>query len=203
MQDALLHPSPYQDSSGKLNLWIVTLATAVFLITWLYPFQPGAGVIGYLPSHSILEIVAVVIAGVIFAVSWHARLTQATDVLALLGAGFLGVAILDTAHVLSYPGMPIWMTPSSAQKSISFWLLARYLAVFTLLAFVFMSNRRSYRSRFKTPVLGGVLLLVLAASWVVLAHPDYLPVFLVPGSGLTPVKISLDPSTASQFSLYP
>jgi len=192
MQDVLLHPSPYQDSSGKLNLWIVTLATAVFLITWLYPFQPGAGVIGYLPSHSILEIVAVVIAGVIFAVSWHARLAQATDVLALLGAGFLGVAILDTAHVLSYPGMPIWMTPSSAQKSISFWLLARYLAVATLLAFVLMSGRRSYRSRFKTPVLGGVLLLVLAASWVVLAHPDYLPVFLVPGAGLTPIKISLE-----------
>jgi len=193
MQDALLHPSPYQEASGKLNRWIVTLATTVFLVTWLYPFQPaGTGIGGYLPAHSILEIVAVVIAGVIFAVSWHARLTQATDVLAILGAGFLGVAILDTAHVLSYPGMPFWVTASSAQKSISFWFLARYLAVFSLLVFVFMSGRRSYRPRFKSPVLGGVLLLVLAVSWAVLAHPDYLPVFLVPGSGLTPIKISLE-----------
>ena len=192
MQQLLLHPSPYRQSSGKLNLWIVAVATIVFLFTWLYPFQPaGAGLEGYLPAHSILEIVAVAIAGVIFAVSWHARLTQATDVLALLGAGFLGVAILDTAHVLSYPGMPIWMTPSSAQKSISFWFSARYLAAFTLLAFVFLSGRR-YRPGFKTPVLGGVLVLVTVASWIVLAHPDYLPVFLVPGTGLTPVKISLE-----------
>ena len=193
MQDVLLHPSPYQDSSSKVNVWVVALATIAFLITWLYPFQPvGTSVEGYLPAHSLLEIVAVVIAGVIFAVSWHARLSQATDVLALLGAGFLGVAILDTAHVLSYPGMPLWMTPSSAQKSISFWFSARYLAAFTLLAFVFLSGRRSYRPGFKTPVLGGVLVLVAAISWVILVHPDYLPVFLVPGSGLTPVKISLE-----------
>ena len=193
MQHALLHPSSYQDSFSRLNVWVISLATITFLITWLYPFQPvGTSLEGYLPAHSILEIVAVVIAGVIFAVSWHARLSQATDVLALLGAGFLGVAILDTAHVLSYPGMPIWMTPSSAQKSISFWFSARYLAAFTLLAFVFLSGRRSYRPGFKTPVLIGVLTLVMVASWIILAYPDYLPVFLVPGTGLTPTKISLE-----------
>jgi PAS domain S-box-containing protein len=193
MQQTLLHPSPYQDASGRLNLWVVALATAVFLVTWLFPFQPaGAGLEWYLPAHTILEIVAIVIAGVIFAVSWHARLTQATDVLALLGAGFLGVALLDTAHVLSYPEMPSWITPSSAQKSISFWLFARYLAVFTLLAFVFLSGRPNYRSGFKNPILGGVLVLVMIAGWIVLVHPDWLPVFLVPGTGLTPVKVSLE-----------
>jgi len=193
MQNAVLHPSPYQDSFSKLNLWVVALATVAFLVIWLFPFHPaGKSVIGYLPAHSLLEIVAVIIAGVIFAVSWHARLTQATDVLALLGAGFLGVTILDTAHVLSYPGMPIWVTPSSAQKSISFWILARYLAVLTLLAFVFLSGRRNYPAGFKTPVLGGVLVLVMLASWLVLAHPEYLPVFLVPGTGLTSLKISLE-----------
>jgi len=193
MQNAVLHPSPYQDSFSKLNLWVVALATVAFLVIWLFPFHPaGKSVLGYLPAHSLLEIVAVIIAGVIFAVSWHARLTQATDVLALLGAGFLGVTILDTAHVLSYPGMPIWVTPSSAQKSISFWILARYLAVLTLLAFVFLSGRRNYPAGFKTPVLGGVLVLVMLASWLVLAHPEYLPVFLVPGTGLTSLKISLE-----------
>jgi len=188
-----MHPSPYQVSNAKLNIWIVTLATAVFLVTWLFPFQPaGAGLEWYLPAHTILEIVAIVIAGVIFAVSWHARLTQATDVLALLGAGFLGVALLDTAHVLSYPEMPAWITPSSAQKSISFWLLARYLAVFSLLAFVLLSGTRNYRPGFKNPILGGVLILVMVAGWIVLMRPDWLPVFLVPGTGLTPVKISLE-----------
>ncbi|MGW8247883.1 MAG: MASE3 domain-containing protein [Acidiferrobacterales bacterium] len=193
MPTTLLHPSRYQDTSGRLNLWVVALATAVFLITWLFPFQPeGAGLEWYLPAHTILEILAIVIAGVIFAVSWHARLTQATDVLALLGAGFLGVALLDTAHVLSYPEMPAWITPSSAQKSISFWLLARYLAVFTLLAFVFLSGRRNYRPGFKNPILGGVFILVMVTGWIVLTHPDWLPVFLVPGTGLTPVKISLE-----------
>ena len=193
MLQSLLHPSPYQVSTGKLNLWVVVLATVAFVFTWLYPFQPaGAGLEGYLPAHTILEIVAVAIAGVIFAVSWHARLTQATNVLALLGAGFLGVALLDTAHVLSYPGMPDWVTPSSADKSISFWLLARYLAVFTLLAFVFWSGQRSYRQGFEKPILGGVLFLVMIAGWIVLAHPEYLPVFLAPGTGLTPVKISLE-----------
>jgi len=193
MQQTLLHPGLNQVLSSKLNAWVVALATVAFLIFWLYPFQPaGAGLEWYLPAHTILEVVAIAIAGVIFAVSWHARLTKSTDVLALLGAGFLGVALLDLAHLLSYPEMPTWITPSSAQKSISFWFSARYLAVFTLLAFVIWSGRGNYRRGFKQPLLGAVFIVVIFAAWVILAHPDYLPEFLAPGTGLTPIKISLE-----------
>ena len=193
MQHALPHPSSFRHNSNRLNLPVLIIATITFVVVWLYPFQPaGTKISGYLPAHTFLEIVAVAIAGVIFALSWHARLTRATEVLALLGAGFLGVAFLDTAHILSYPGMPDWITPSSANKSISFWFLARYLAAFTLLAFVFWSGRRHREYSFKKPVLGGVFALILVASWIVLNHPDYLPVFLAPGTGLTPVKISME-----------
>ena len=45
----------------------------------------------------------------------------------------LGVALLDFSHMLSYAGMPDYVTANSVAKGINFWLPARYLVAVSLL----------------------------------------------------------------------
>ncbi|MDX1812746.1 MAG: MASE3 domain-containing protein, partial [Gammaproteobacteria bacterium] len=173
--------------------WIIGLTTLAFAIVWLFPFHPvGVGLKGYAPLHTLLETFAIVISGAIFSISWHTRSTRGADMFALLAVGFLGVALLDVAHTLSFKGMPDWFTPSGGGKAINFWFLARYLAVFSIIVFVLGKEEHKYPQGANWLALLGVLLLVLSAGWVVNAHPDWLPVFLVPGEGLTPLKVQLE-----------
>ena len=186
-------PLGFREKFGNKKYWIIGLASVAFFVVWLLPLQPvGAGLTGYAPLHTILESFAIVISGVIFTIGWHARLARESDVLALLAVGFLGVGLLDVAHLLSFEDMPEWFTPSSSNKAISFWLLSRYLAAFTLLAFVVGASQRKSRRGTDWIALVVMLAFVLTASWAVLSKPEWLPVFFVPGSGLTQTKVSLE-----------
>lgn len=174
----------------RKTYWIASLASLAFIIVWLFPFQPvGVDLKGYAPLHTVLETFAVVIAGIIFAVGWHARVSRETDILAILAIGFLGVALLDTAHILSFKNMPQWFTPSGNGKAIHFWFLARYLAAFTLILFVIDAGNRKFHRGMQWLALAAVLIFVALAYWVVLTHFHRLPVYLIPGEGLTSAKI--------------
>ncbi|MCI0507743.1 MAG: PAS domain-containing protein [Gammaproteobacteria bacterium] len=179
--------------SWNKTFWLVSFATLVFLVAWLSPFfSTGAGLKSYAPLHSALEIFAVVIAGVIFAAGWHGRLSQQPGRLVLLAGGFLGVALFDVAHILSFTGMPEWITPSGGGKAIYFWFTARYLAAFSILALVLGGEHRTFRQGMEWLALGAVLTCVAVSCWLVLWHSDKLPIFLIAGEGLTPVKIVLE-----------
>lgn len=171
--------------------WVAGLASLAFLVTWQLPFQPaGIGLQGYVPLHSFLEIFSVVIAGTIFIVGWQAKTDRELNVLTLLAIGFLGVALLDTGHLLSFKDMPSWITPSGTTKTIHFWFYARFLAAFTLLAFVIASLRVcKINARIARIGLIAVLALVAVATWITLGSSELLPVFFTPESGLTLAKL--------------
>jgi PAS domain S-box-containing protein len=194
MKSAISARQEPSTSIDKKTLWIIGIASAGFVFTWLFPFHPvGVGLRGYAPLHTVLEIFAVGIASAIFAIGWHARLTRESGSLALLAAGYLGVALLDTAHLLSFNGMPDWLTPSSSEKAIAFWFMARFLAAFTLLAFVYFSGTQKYRRGTEWIILASAILLVIIAGGIVLGKPNWLPVFIRgEHGGLTPLKISTE-----------
>jgi len=186
----ILHSLP--DKFKSTTFWISGLASLAFIVVWQFPFQPmGVGLKGYAPLHTILEIFSVVIAGIIFAIGWHTRVSRKADNFALLAVGFLGVALLDVAHILSFNNMPDWFTHSGNGKAINFWFLARYLAALTLLFFV-INTSHTFRRGMDWLALTAVLIVVTVACWFVLSYPDRLPVFLIPGKGLTPIKIQLE-----------
>jgi hypothetical protein len=70
----------------------------------------------YLPLHSLLEMASVVVSFSIFALYWNASRETRDSQAAFIGAGFLAVAIIDSLHTLSFPGMPDFVTPSSVDK---------------------------------------------------------------------------------------
>lgn len=178
--------------SAGLTGFMLALAL-LFAAVWLSPptlyFQ---GLSSYAPLHTVLETFAVAVAALIFGLGWNAYSAERPVNLLIIGCLFLAVALIDVAHFLSAMGMPDFVTPSSREKAINFWLAARFVAAFALLLFALLSWRTSNMPGLKYWLLGGSLALAALVYWVGLFHADVLPATYVLGKGLTPFKIAAE-----------
>jgi len=142
--------------------------------------------------HTAMEIFAVLVALLVFITGYRAILSARKGVVVLLGVTFLGVAVLDFLHLMSYVGMPDAVSPNSPHKSMFFWLAARLLAAVALLLYALapaISNVTQLKKRLGIAI---ILTLVGALAWVGLLWPQQMPPLFVPGQGLTPLKITLE-----------
>jgi diguanylate cyclase (GGDEF)-like protein/PAS domain S-box-containing protein len=183
------HPKALNSNSNTLI--ILAFVPLIFLF---FPFFATSTVIeNYLPLHIFLEIIPIIIAMQIAGIGWHTysnNLSLNTLFLALL---FLGVAFLDFTHLLSYPGMPYFMTPNTPDKSIYFWLAARLVAAVGLLIFVISPLPSLRLKNAKYILLSCVLAIVTLLHWPLFIHEEWLSqTFFVPAYGLTTLKISLE-----------
>ncbi|MDP4028479.1 MAG: MASE3 domain-containing protein [Gallionella sp.] len=172
------------------TLIAVALLALVAALAWALPVLPGIhGIAGYLPLHMLLETVAIVVAMLVFAVGWNAHSDRIPGNMVWLSCAFLGVGLLDFAHMLSYTGMPDFVTPGGPEKAINFWLLERSLATVALLAAVLMPPRPFASAATRYKLLAAVIGATAFAYWLFLYHQDALPHNFVPGQGLTAFKI--------------
>jgi len=153
----------------------------------------------YLALHTLLEFSAITVALMVFALAWHlGEHLHPRNV--VLGVGFLCVAMIDFGHMLSYQGMPDLRTPSGAEKAIAFWLSARFIAAFTLLAAALLPAGRLGRRHMGLGVAGAVLVAALT-YWLVLWHPEMLPRTFIPGEGLTAFKVGAEYALVALFAI--
>jgi len=94
--------------------------------------------------------------------------------------------------MLSFTGMPDFVTPSGPEKAILFWLAARTLAALTLLAVVVRPWQPLSHSSSRYVLLGAILVLVAGLHWLFLYHAAELPSTYIRGQGLTPFKIEFE-----------
>lgn len=185
-----IHAS-HHDEMRRALLTILTLAIILLggLALPVYDFERGLA--SYLPLHIILEIAAITVALMVFSIGWSAKRKLDFPHVYWLSSVFLGVAILDAMHMLSFKGMPDFVTPSDPQKAINFWLAARYLsAIGLLISALFPGLQRPPFSRQTLLML--VLLMVAGCSLWFLGFPQSVPQTFIPGEGLTPLKIGLE-----------
>ena len=175
---------------GTALLAVACLAILVGIVHAMMP-QPVVAIGDYLAFHHVAEILAVAVAAMIFGVGWHAAKARAPAFLMVLSVAFLAVGLLDAAHLLSYAGMPHFVTPSGAEKAINFWLAARITAAAALLAAVLMP-RVPVNPGLRYAALAAALAWVAAVYWVVLYRAEWLPATFVAGQGLTPFKIGVE-----------
>ncbi|HET8598418.1 MAG TPA: EAL domain-containing protein [Castellaniella sp.] len=187
----LIHPSYQADFRRALRAVSMLLVLLVLVGTLSVP-PAFHHVAHYLSLHVVVEMLSVVTAALIFAVIWSSRREALPRTLVLLGSTFMGVALLDFLHLLSYPGMPPFITPNDAEKAIYFWLLARLVGALGLLAagWIPWHDRHAW-APFHVQV-PAVLLLVAGACIVYFEAPSWLPRTFLPGVGLTSFKISAE-----------
>jgi len=174
-------------------LILITVMALGLILAWTVPFWAGFQKIeDYVPIHTLLEMVAVVIAVLVFASGWNAYRRALPRHAVILACAFLGVAMLDFAHALSFMGMPRFVTPAGPQKAIHFWLAARFLAASALLAVAVLPPGRSASQMGRFGWLLAVLSVVAASYWVFLFHADWVPATFRPGTGLTAFKIGAE-----------
>lgn len=162
-------------------------------IALMPPIIEARGLKDYLPLHTALETVSIIIAMLIFAIGWSSYSNHMPTSIMFLSVLFFGVAIFDFSHVLSYAGMPDFVTPSSVDKGIDFWLSARVLSSFGLLLFFFLPTHKLSSKSYKYAFLGIILLLIGVMHWLILYAYDLIPhVFFMPGQGLTLLKIRVE-----------
>ena len=187
----LIHPS-HQPAARQAIRAVVALLVLLLLVMAL-PMLPGLqGVSHYLPLHMALETLAIVVAALTFGMAWSVRREQLPLNALLLGCAFLGVGLLDFSHMLSYSGMPDFITPNTSEKAIHYWLSARLLSALALLAVAWLPWGSTATRSQATLMTAAVLVLVAALHGLFFLAPHLLPVTFVPGGGLTSFKIAFE-----------
>ena len=169
------------------------LVLALFLPSFSFFATPQ----NYAALHLVMELLAIVVSLLVFAVGWNAFTdTRSADQI-VLACGLLAVALLDLLHALSYQGMPDLASPSSPEKAIGFWLAARTVNCATLLAVALRKPAAIARGA----ALAVALVVVVSSAWIGLLHLDWLPRTYVAGAGLTGFKVAFEWTLVAGFSL--
>ena len=95
---------------------------------------------GYLPLHAFAETISIIFGCIIFALTWESRAHRSQATL-LLASAFLAAALFDFCHLLSYQGMPDFITANGMQKAGNFRLAGRLTTLVALLAFALRSSK--------------------------------------------------------------
>jgi signal transduction histidine kinase len=189
--------SETRPASLVLALAAIPLAAgAAFLRPYMQQGWPGRP---YLAVHTVIEVLVAVVAFATFAVQWYAAGARLNDARArVIGSAFLAVALLESVHLLAFPGMAglVWLE-SSTERGIVYWLSARLFTVGALLAAFAIppdaKGRLLRRGPLLVATLGSVaLVLVLDRVWI-----SRQPIFFVEGQGLTALKKGLEALVAA------
>ena len=136
----------------------------------------------YLLFHSLLEIIGITVAFVMFAIAWNTRRFSTNHFLLFLGAGYMFVGGVDLFHTLAYEGMGVFRD-SGSNLATQLWVVARYLEAATLLsAPVFLTRKVRLAPVLLSYLAGATLLLLSIFLWRIF------PTCFVEGAGLTVFK---------------
>lgn len=182
-----LHSSFRKDLTRILP-FLLTLAF-IELVVCLLPSWPNKyGIPYYLPFHSLLETVSIVISMMVFVVGWNTRREQISGNIVLLSCVFFFVGVVDFSHTASYYGMPDFISPNDPEKNIIFWLLARLLAGLALVTISIRDWKPLKSTSGRNQIFAALAVSVVVFHWFAIAHENWFPATFVQDVGLTDFK---------------
>ena len=186
-----LHSGYRNPLLGTIKL--LFLLAFIQLFTWLIPASSDfKGIPNYLPLHSLLETVSIVVSMMVFAVGWNSHSRTLPGNIVLLASVFFSVGLLDFSHTLAYVGMPDFISHNDSQKQLNFWLSARLLAAASLLVISLRSWQPFRASVTRYLILNSLILFTVILNWAVVYHQEWFPDTFIPGVGLTPFKKNME-----------
>jgi PAS domain S-box-containing protein len=180
--------SPLQRTS-----WVVAGLALVFAVVWqshsLYVVE---GLASYLPLHMFAETFSIVVSMMVFGVAWNVYSAERPGNIIILACALLAIGLMDFAHMLSFKGMPDFITPSGPEKAINLWLAARLVTASVLLTIALREWQPLHHPRNRYLLLACSLVLSAVVIWLGLAYPQDWPRTFIAGQGLTPFKIGAE-----------
>lgn len=189
------HPSPDTLAPAEFGaqMWQVAVVMFMMAATVVVLLNTSTySVLGseaYLPLHVGMEVFAVIVSVGVFSIGWHSFDRQTPLPLVVVSSAFLAVGLLDFAHLLSFPGMPAFLTPNDASKAIGFWLAARLAGAVALLLAAVLPWQAPQHGTARMASLAAAGCLTIVTCWVVLWRPELLPETFAEGLGPTTAKI--------------
>lgn len=166
-----------------------TRASGWVLVAVVAMLSAGAFAIlgeSYLLFHTLIELMAAVVALGVFSIAWHTRRISESDYITFIGLAVLPVGVITILHALAYNGMPVF-PGYGTNLPTQLWVIARALqASAFLVAPVFLVRRL----RRPGVVLG--LYVAVGAAAVAAAFAGLFPTAFVEGQGLTPFKVGME-----------
>lgn len=169
----------HSQTSARLSVWVTGF---ILLSVLLYALS----LYSYLLFHTVAELASIVIAVVIFVITWYTRRFINNNYLVFIGIAYLFIGGIDLVHMLAYSGMNIF-AGYDANPATQLWIAARTLQALTLLVAPFMLHRKmNERVVFAGYLTIFVLLMFSIFSWHIF------PTCYIEGQGLTPFKIGME-----------
>jgi len=186
-----LHPQ-YRTAMFDMGR-VLLILSVIQLMAWLLPTWPEfKGIPYYLPLHTFLESVSIVVSMMVFAVGWNSQSRTTSGNIIVLACVFFSVGLLDFSHTVSYGGMPDFISLNDAQKHLNFWLSARLLAAIALCVVSIRLWKPVIFGSTRYITFGSLLVLTALINWAVIYHQAWLPDTFIPGKGLTPFKKNVE-----------
>lgn len=158
----------------KRDLSAIASSLLVLVVAFFYDF---------LVFHTLVELFCVIVGMLLFFFSVCIPTLNRQPLLSFLGAGYFWVALLDLMHTLTFPGMSDTVL-ESARPAVQYWMAARLLEAAVLAAVPFFLHTRPLAGI--VFVVGGI---VAIGSHLAISRGVF-PPLIVPGEGLTPLKIA-------------
>lgn len=178
-------------SMRKVAQLIIAL-TMIFASAWFFRSLHLSIDVMPVYLHSMMEIFSVVVSSMFFAIIWQTyKMKRSINMLILACAFFVG-GLLDIAHLLSYRGMPDFISPSGVEKGILFWLFARFSIAVGVLAFALKDWSALFKNSSRYWFLAASFVITAIIYWLVIFYQDIFPPTFVEGEGLTFFKIATE-----------
>lgn len=151
-----------------------------FISAWAHPRMMAV--------HILLELFAITVASMVVTSAWHTFNNDSGRHSQIFIVGFIVVVVCDVFHVLSYPGMQDFLSPSGLSSTLFYWLIGRSAEVITVTLVTISIFPRM--SRWLSLGFG----ISLSAAIVVFGtlFLDRFPQTYIEGVGLTQFKIGYE-----------
>ncbi|NHN29516.1 bifunctional diguanylate cyclase/phosphodiesterase [Paenibacillus agricola] len=147
-----------------------------------------------LTFHLVLELLSILFSWMIFAIGWFSYTRGKEKNVIVFSSLFLSIGMLDLGHMLSYEGMPAFLSINDPYQSNLFWIAARLVGAASFLSITMIARKpsnRTYRwNRYAALVAG--LAFTTITYWVILGSESWLPITFKEIQGFTTFKISAE-----------
>ncbi len=182
-----------QNKEAVVAVNTVFAAIFIFVVVWLYSRLSSPVYLSNFMSlhlHTFMEISSIVVSMMFFGIVWNSCGIKCQGNIQFLAYALFIAGMIDFAHMLSFVGMPDFITPSGEEKAINFWLVARLIAAIGLLGATLGNHRLAPSNKNLRYLFLSVAIACIAfVYWLGLFHQNIWPRTYVKGEGLTEAKI--------------